>query len=66
MQVGDLVKSWDPWEKVLGTVVEVVPGRVGEDGIIRETKVYWFQSNKSHPNYTWAITKGLEVISASR
>ena len=41
MKIGDLVKSCDPWETQLGIVVEVEPGRIGQDLMAREIKVYY-------------------------
>ena len=66
MKVGDLVKSCDPYENMMGIVVEVEPGRIGEDRMVREIKVLWCLPHRRmhyHRACTWAITSGLEIIS---
>ena len=64
MKVGDLVKSRDPYENMMGVVVEVEPGRIGQDRIVREVKVYWCRTSvMSRSAHTWAMKNGLEMIS---
>jgi hypothetical protein len=64
MKVGDLVKSCDPWETQLGIVVEVEPGRIGQDLMAREIKVYWCRppDHMYQSSYTWAMTSGVEMV----
>ena len=73
MKVGDLVKSCDPWETQLGIVVEVEPGRIGQNLMAREIKFYWCRSpDHMYPtwpatwpalrDYTWAMACGIEMV----
>jgi hypothetical protein len=64
MKVGDLVKSCDPYEKMLGIIVSIEPGRIGQDKMIREVKVYWCRTYATTRSaHTWAMKNGLEMIS---
>ena len=67
MKVGDLVKPSDPYERMMGIIVAVDPGRMGQDLLAREVQVCWLYSMYAyHRDYTWATRTGLEVISESR
>ena len=58
MKVGDLVKSVDPWDREIGIVIKIVPGRRGSDGMIREVQVAWSDSSRVH----WAMRNGVKVV----
>ena len=67
MKVGDLVKPSDPYERMMGIIVAVDHGRIGQDLLAREVQVCWLYSMYAyHRDYTWATRTGLEVISESR
>ena len=66
MKVGDLVRSLDPFEKLLGIVVAIEPDRIGEDLNIREINVFWPGRTNlpwAQRDFTWAMRNSLEVIS---
>lgn len=62
MQVGDLVRSSDPWWGDVGIIIEYQKGRMGEDLNVREYKVKWLTGY--HSSY-WAMEKGIKVISST-
>ena len=65
MKVGDLVGSSDPYWDGEGVIIDIQEGRMGEDLNLREIRVWWYYTGNTGlgPNNTWAMKKGLKVIS---
>lgn len=61
MKIGDLVESVDSFEKLIGYIIDIQWGRLAYGGL-REIHVEWF--NYKCP--TWAMKRGIKVISESR
>jgi len=63
VKVGDMVGSSDPYWDGEGIIIDIQEGRMGEDLNLREIRVWWYYTERIGPNNTWAMKKGLKVIS---